>query len=139
GRGSGSSEQARAYRRARQLGREARIGVLVQRMVPAVTSGVAFTINAVTGADELVINAGRGLGEALVSGLIDPDEFRIRKRDATVLSARIGSTGQRPTAVATLAAWPLADLGAPVSRIGQHYGMPQDLAGCHDGVRFWLV
>ena len=32
-RGSGSSEQARAYRQARRLGREARIGVLVQRMV----------------------------------------------------------------------------------------------------------
>ena len=62
-------------------------------MVPAVTSGVAFTINPITGADELVVNAGRGLGEALVSGLIDPDEFRISKRDGTVLSARAGTTG----------------------------------------------
>ena len=138
-RGSGSSEQARAYRRARQLGREARIGVLVQRMVPAVTSGVAFTINPVTGADELVINAGRGLGEALVSGLIDPDEFRIHKRDATVLSARIGSTGQRPTAVATLSASQLAELGALVTRIEQHYGVPQDIEWCHDGGQFWIV
>ena len=67
------------------------------------TSGVAFTVNPVTGADELVVNAGRGLGEALVSGQIDPDEFRIRKRDATVLSARPGArpaTGGAPDAVA---------------------------------------
>src|SRR5439155_751725 len=82
--------------------------------------------------DGLVINAGRGLGEALVSGLIDPDEFRIHKRDATVLSARIGSTGQRPTAVATLSASQLAELGALVTRIEQHYGMPQDIEWCHD-------
>jgi pyruvate,water dikinase len=90
---SAGSEQARAYRQARQLGDDdVRIAVLVQRMVPAVTSGVAFTINPITGADELVVNAGRGLGDALVSGLIDPDEFRVSKRDGTVLSARAGTT-----------------------------------------------
>ena len=50
--------QARAYRAARNLPDEAtRIAVLVQRMVPAVTSGVAFTVNPVTGADELVVNS----------------------------------------------------------------------------------
>ena len=52
-----------------------------------------------------------------MSGLIDPDEFRIHKRDATLLSARIGSTGQRPPAVATLSASQLAALGALVTRM----------------------
>src|SRR5580765_2237149 len=43
---SSASAQARAYRAARALnGGDARIGVLVQIMVPAVVSGVAFTIN----------------------------------------------------------------------------------------------
>src|SRR4029453_10714128 len=50
---SGASAQARAYRDARQVGDEAQIAVLVQRMVPAATSGVAFTINPITGADEI--------------------------------------------------------------------------------------
>ena len=81
---SGASSHARAYRDARQVGEEAQIGVLVQRMVLAVTSGVAFTINPITGGDEIVVNAARGLGEALVSGLIDPDEFHISKRDGAV-------------------------------------------------------
>jgi pyruvate,water dikinase len=136
---SGSSGEARAYRQARQLGGEARIGVLVQRMVPAVTSGVAFTINPVTGADELVINAGHGFGEALVSGVIDPDEFRIRKRDLTVLSARIGSTGQGQAGVSTLSASRLAALGALVTRIERHAGVAQDIEWCHDGEQFWIV
>ena len=76
----------------------ARIAVLVQRMVPAVTSGVAFTINPITGADELVINAARGLGEALVSGLIDPDEFRDQqaRRDGAVGAPRLGRRRDAP-------------------------------------------
>src|SRR5262247_2231699 len=71
---SATSEQAAAYRRARGLAADG-IGVLVQLMVPAVTSGVAFTVNPITGADEIVINAAPGRGEALVSGLITPDEY----------------------------------------------------------------
>src|SRR6185436_7396131 len=136
---SAESEQARAYRQARQLGDDVRIAVLVQRMVPAVTSGVAFTINPITGADELVVNAGRGLGEALVSGLIDPDEFRISKRDGTVLSARAGTSGNGTPDGATLSAAQLASLGALLTRIEQHYGAPQDVEWCHDGEQFWIV
>ncbi|MET1073353.1 MAG: PEP/pyruvate-binding domain-containing protein [Umezawaea sp.] len=49
------------------------IAVVVQRMVPATAAGVLFTADPVTGArDRLVINAVRGLGEALVSGAADP-------------------------------------------------------------------
>src|SRR4051812_43305385 len=49
---SSQSDQARAYRAARRLQDDhARIAVFVQCMVPAVRSGVAFTVNPVTGAD----------------------------------------------------------------------------------------
>ena len=68
---SARSDQARAYRDARQLADgDIAIGVLVQCMVPAVTSGVAFTINPITGADEIVVNAAWGLGEALVMNCV---------------------------------------------------------------------
>jgi rifampicin phosphotransferase len=137
---SAESEQARAYRQARQIGDgDVRIAVLVQRMVPAVTSGVAFTINPITGADELVVNAGRGLGEALVSGLIDPDEFRISKRDGTVLSARAGTNGNGTPDGATLSPAQLVTLHALLTRIEEHYGAPQDVEWCHDGEQFWIV
>ena len=47
--------------------------VLVQLMIQPVAAGVVFTINPVTGAgDQLVINSSWGLGEALVSGQIEP-------------------------------------------------------------------
>jgi pyruvate,water dikinase len=131
---SAGSAAARAYREARQLDAgAARLGVLVQRMVPAVTSGVAFTTNPITGADEIVVNAARGLGEALVSGRIDPDEFRIGKRDRTVLSARPGTGGAGSPAVATMTAEELGTLAALVMEIERHYGAPQDIEWCHDG------
>ena len=70
------------------------IGVLIQRMIHPVAAGVVFTVNPVTGArDELVVNASWGLGEALVSGQVDPDEFVVRKSDAHVRWSRIGEKG----------------------------------------------
>ncbi|HMB80044.1 MAG TPA: PEP/pyruvate-binding domain-containing protein, partial [Vicinamibacterales bacterium] len=125
---SADSAAARAYRAARQVADEdARIGVLVQVMVPAVTSGVAFTINPITGADEIVINAGRGLGDALVSGQIDPDEFRIGKADRLLLSSRLGTSSADAGGVATLSGTELMTLAALLARIEQHYGAPQDV------------
>ena len=137
---SADSAAARAYREARQVaGESAAIGVLVQVMVPAQTSGVAFTINPVTGADELVINAGRGLGEALVSGQIDPDEFRVSKVDRWVLSARPGASSAGTIGVLTLSAAELDELAVLLTRIDRHYGVPQDIEWCHDGRQFWIV
>jgi len=132
---SATSEQAIAYRRARQLDDEkARIGVLVQHMVAAVTSGVAFTVNPITGADEIFINAAPGLGEALVSGRITPDEFRLRKSDLSVLSSRKVSDTSDTSDTSDLAA-----LGRLLIRIEQLYGAPQDVEWCHDGQQYWIV
>ena len=124
---SGASSQARAYRDARQVGEEAQIAVLVQRMVPAATSGVAFTINPITGADEIVVNAARGLGEALVSGLIDPDEFHISKRDGAVLSSRPGTAAQAKVGTSMLSTTQLASLGALLTRIERHSCAPRSM------------
>ena len=135
---SAGSPQARAYRDARQLADgDVAIGVLVQCMVPAVTSGVAFTINPVTGADEIVVNAGWGLGEALVSGRVDPDEFTLSKRDSEVIRERLGAKNGETGP--TLSYDQLRELGGLLSRIEKHYGAPQDIEWCHDGRRFWIV
>ena len=137
---SADSAAARAYRAARQiLEDQAPIGVLVQLMVPAVTSGVAFTVNPITGAGQLVINAARGLGEALVNGQIDPDQFVIGKDDRRVLSSRPGAGGGGGAAVATLSTAQLDQLGVLLIDIERHYGAPQDVEWCHDGEQFWIV
>ena len=65
-------------------------GVIVQRMVAPDAAGVVFTIDPVTGAAFLVVNAVAGLGETLVSGAETPWEARIpREGDGSVRSADI--------------------------------------------------
>ncbi len=56
------------------------LAVVVQRLVLAETAGVLFTANPITGArDEMVIDSSPGLGEAIVSGLVTPDHFVLRR------------------------------------------------------------
>jgi phosphohistidine swiveling domain-containing protein len=129
------SPQALAYRRAQNLSVEnPRTAVLVQIMVDAVASGVAFTIDPVTGSkDELIINSTFGLGEALVSGQVEPDEFRVRKADAQILDAHVA--GDKASLTDDL----VRDLAGILLRIERHYGTPQDVEWCHDGSQFWIV
>ena len=139
-RASGRSAQALEYRRATQVTDEIAMGVLVQRMVDPIAAGVAFTRNPVTGADgELVINSSWGLGEALVSGQVDPDEFVMRKRDAHLLWSRIGEKGTPGPSSPSLTAAQLAELARILVDIERHFGSPQDVEWCHDGLVFWIV
>ncbi len=154
---SAQSPRALAYRRTQGLTTDhIQTGVLVQAMIQPVVSGVAFTLNPVTGAsNELVINASWGLGEALVSGRVEPDEFHVRKSDSAVLSTRIGSkrhrvvskngisslieTKEQEQETRTLTNEQLQKLATLLERIEQEYGSPQDVEWCHDGAQFWIV
>ncbi len=72
---SAASARVTAYRDAALQGSVGSMAVLIQEMVPADRSGVAFTINPLTGQREIVINAAYGLGDLLVSGEVTPDEI----------------------------------------------------------------
>lgn len=76
---SGRSEGALAYRRRTGQGDEPRVAVVIQHLVQADVAGVLFTRNPVSGADEIVIEAGWGLGECIVQGLVVPDRFRMTR------------------------------------------------------------
>ncbi|MCX6498676.1 MAG: phosphoenolpyruvate synthase, partial [Arthrobacter sp.] len=70
------------------------LAVVVQRMVDATVAGVLFTANPVTGRRrEAVIDASPGLGEAVVSGAVNPDHFVVDSAARRVLERRIGSKG----------------------------------------------
>lgn len=74
---SAHSASAQSYREKVGAAQHVRIAVVLQKLVPADVAGVLFTCNPVTGADEMVIEAGWGLGEAIVQGLVIPDRFRL--------------------------------------------------------------
>ena len=121
------------------------LAVVVQRMVMADISGALFTADPVTGhRHTLVINACFGLGEALVSGLVTPDTYRVDKRTGEVISKAIeekviaiyalpdGGTQQvilppdrrSQPSLTDIQVQELTELG---SRVEAHYGHPQDI------------
>lgn len=84
---SARSEHVRAYMKAQDVD-ELPMGVIVQEQVPAAAAGVAFSANPVTGArDEVVINAVIGLGDRLVSGETDAEEWVVRGGHPECLSS----------------------------------------------------
>jgi pyruvate,water dikinase len=74
---SGRSASALAYRRKLGVEGDPRMGVVVQRLLDPEVSGVLFTRHPVTGANERVIEATWGFGEAVVQGLVTPDRYRL--------------------------------------------------------------
>jgi pyruvate,water dikinase len=97
-RASGHTPSALAYRRRLGVEGAPRMGVVVQRLVDADRAGVLFTKNPLTGADERVIEAAFGLGEAVVSGILTPDRYRIA-RSGAVLER---TAGQKDVAIRPL-------------------------------------
>lgn len=111
---SADAERVRVYGERRAYGASAPMAVLVQRLVQADAAGVAFSANPVTGDEEVVVSAVRGLGERLVSGETTPDEWIVRGSETECRSAPEGAIDERDARrVAELAMRLEATLGAP--------------------------
>ena len=66
------------------------LSVVIQKMVNSEKSGVMFTANPINNStDEMTINASYGLGEAVVSGIVTPDEYIIDKKTKKVIEKNI--------------------------------------------------
>ena len=135
------------------------LAVVVQEMVDAEAAGVLFTANPISGRrNEAVIDASPGLGEAVVSGAVNPDHFVVDSRSGRILERRVGDkrvvirpvegggTERLETGELEAGAMPcledgqvvaLADLGRLVE---EHFGSPQDIEWAigHDG-KPWLT
>jgi pyruvate,water dikinase len=74
---SANSDSAITYRQRVGLFTRPSVGVVVQALLDPESAGVMFTRNPINGADERVIEASWGLGEAVVAGLVIPDHFRL--------------------------------------------------------------
>jgi pyruvate,water dikinase len=86
---SANSDSAITYRQRVGLFVRPSVGVVVQALLDPDSAGVMFTQNPINGADERVIEASWGLGEAVVAGLVIPDNFRV-SRSGEVLARTPG-------------------------------------------------
>jgi pyruvate, water dikinase len=95
---SANSDSAITYRQRAGLFTRPSVGVVVQSLLDPDAAGVMFTQNPITSADERVIEASWGLGEAVVAGLVIPDHFRL-DRSGQVLER---TPGLKKIAIRTL-------------------------------------
>ena len=153
------SERALSYRH--QVGiknNDIAMGVVVQQLISVDVAGVAFTANPVSGArNEIYINASHGLGEAVVSGSVDPDEFVLDRTTFEVKSSRLGSRGKQtnkhsgqdfddqsvetePSAKPCLASSQLNVLGDQAIAVEKLFGgTPQDIEWAFGEGELWLL
>jgi len=126
------SERAVAYRLSRRLGfADALMAVVVQPVLPAESAAVVFTKHPVTGAaDQIVINAAQGLGEAIVSGDITPHTIIL---DKATLAVRDLVPGDDPSWFPdpALAHHALQTLGELAVRVEALLGAPVDLEAAY--------
>lgn len=90
-----NSDRAKSYASQKGL-KNAGVAVLVQEMVQSEVSGIAFSVNPVTkNSEQIVVEAGFGLNEPVVSGEITPDTYIIDKWSGQVGQKHISSQSKK--------------------------------------------
>lgn len=132
------------------------VAVVVQKMIQSEISGIAFTVHPVTkDRNQMVIEAGYGLGEAIVGGKITPDTYIINKSKFEILDKNISEQkmmiikGKKGTVEAKVpvSKWSkqklserqilkLADI---CDKIEKHYRFPQDIEWALEKGRFYIM
>ncbi|GEM_PF-261956 len=153
------SDRAIQYLRAMGMSaREMKMAIIVQVLVPADASGVAFTINPVTGdRSQAMVYAALGLGEGTVSGAVSPDEVVIQRDSLEVSTYTLGVKAtkvmasddggtkqvdillaqQRDPAISAKQALAIATMALETEK--QMRGIPQDVEWALSAGRLYLL
>jgi pyruvate, water dikinase len=150
------TERALFYRARKGSLEDLDMAVVVQRMVDADVAGVLFTIDPARGRrDRMVVEAVFGLGEAVVSGEVTPDQYvlardgRVKRETLTtqphaVVRNEAGGTRKQPLppergAARTLDDAQLAELAAIGRDLQDRLGVPQDIEWAIEGGRLFVL
>lgn len=116
--------------RAEAYGVGGDVAIVIQRQVPATRAGVAFSRDPVGGGDHVLIECALGGGEAVVSGKVTPDRYRVA---GDRVHARAAGT------VRTLRDDEAHELAGLVRVAETGFGRPVDVEFCFEGRVLWLV
>jgi phosphohistidine swiveling domain-containing protein len=133
------------------------VAVVVQKMVESETAGIAFSVHPVTqDRNQIVIEAGYGLGEAVVSGQITPDSYvvektpkriidkNINKQDKGIYKKESGGNEWKDVEKDKVGRQVLSDkqileLSEIILKIEKHYGFPCDTEWVFEKGSFYIV
>jgi pyruvate,water dikinase len=129
--------------------------VVVQKMVQSEVSGISFTVHPVTkDKNQMVVEAGFGLGEAIVGGMITPDTYVIHKNDFSILdinvseqkfaivrsergnrNQKLGNKGNKQK----LTGKQIVEIAKICKNIEKHYKKPQDIEWAFEKGKFYIT
>lgn len=133
------------------------VAVVVQKMVNSELSGVAFSVHPITeDKNQLIIEAGYGLGEAIVAGQITPDSYVVEKEPRRVADVNVNTQNRglyraenggsewrdidEPRASSqVLTNEQVLELAELVIEIEKHYGFPCDIEWVFENNKFHIV
>lgn len=134
------------------------IAVVVQRMVNSEKAGVMFTVNPVSNNEqEVLIEAGYGLGETVVSGAINPDQYIVDKQSNEIKKTKVNKQAwmlvlDAATAknvkkdvelekqeARVLTEYEIMELAKLGKKIEEHYKKPQDIEYAIEGSNIYIV
>ena len=132
------------------------IAVVVQKMANADKAGVMFTVNPSTGEEIALIEGSWGLGEAVVSGDVTPDNYQVDKADNSVINVTISDkkvmyiNDENETSIKVdvpeekrnervLSDEELIELTEMGKRIQAHYGEPMDTEWAFENGELFLL
>jgi pyruvate,water dikinase len=135
---------------------EVKLAVVVQRMVHSEISGVMFSSDPSTGAPEVLIEAGYGLGESIVGGEITPDTYKVAQETFEIIGKKIskqtwmytkntqGDTFKEDIIPELQEQQKITDEQiVAVAKIGvdieKHYGAPMDIEWCVENNEIYIV
>lgn len=137
------------------------VAVVIQKMVNSEKSGIAFSVHPVTeDYNQIIIEAGFGLGEAIVSGSVTPDSYVVTKEPQDIIDTNVNTQNkalyrgttktehgfnewkdlpkdQAETQV--LNKDQIKELSNIIVTIERHYGFPCDIEWAFEGDTFYIV
>ena len=150
-------DRAVRYRHEHGFGqRNMSMAVVIQTMIPSEVAGVAFSLNPINGdLGKVSVSAAWGLGETVVSGEGEIDQFLLEKKDGTVVEQSIGAkehqivgrddgteiiaVESRYVRVPCVTESQLTRLAALTSKAESFYGFPQDIEWAIVGEETYLL
>ncbi len=149
--------RALAYRVSKNFEHDkVKLAVVIQRMVNSDISGIMFTIDPNSELPHIIIEAGYGLGEALVGGKVTPDTYVVDKFHRKILNRRVsnqtwklvrGESGecmkedipQDLSSKQKMTDEQILDLAEVGNQIEMHYDRPMDIEWAMEGENMYIV
>lgn len=144
------------YRKKQGFGTE-KVGLcaVIQKMVESVVSGIMFTANPNGELGQIIIEAGWGLGETVVSGSITPDNYIVDKKNLNILNKKMNkqeymlvkdgaenvqvNLGERKAIMQKLSDTKITELAEIGRKIEEHYAKPMDIEWALEDDKLFIV